>query len=349
MKVWVEALTPKQVLLFSYLQDELPCEVFLTTRDYDLNVDLARALWRRFYVIGAYGGASLSGKLRQSLRRSRELLKIAEAERPDVHVTFVSPDSTRVAFGLQVPIIAATDSPHSDAVSRLTLPLSRSVVIPRFLESDFSAYAKLTNLVAFNGLFELASIFRNEPREEVVRELGLEPYGYVLVRLGEHKSYYYSKPERALGTPLGISRWVLRETGLKVLIYPRYSDQRRAVEAALRSWGQRVVVLERSTDFLSLEFFASLVITGGGTMATESALLGTPAISTFPGKLKVFEYLKSLRFPIYELPRNAGELRRLLSLGSRPRDWRSVSRRLRGAFEDPVKVIASATLSVASK
>ncbi|MEM0093292.1 MAG: DUF354 domain-containing protein [Thermofilum sp.] len=347
MKVWVEALTPKQVLLFSYLQGELPGEAFLTTRDYDLNVELAQALWRRFYVVGAYGGASLEGKLRQSLYRSRRLLEIVKSEEPDAHVTFASPDSVRVAFGLRIPIVAATDSPHSDAVSRLTLPLSRAVVVPKFLESSFSAYAKLTEIVKFEGLFELARILRGEPREKHVVELGLEPYRYALVRFGEQKSYYYPSAERALSDPLNITRWILQKTDLKVLAYPRYPDQKEAVRRTLERWSQRVIVLERPVDFLSLEFYAALVVTGGGTLATEASLVGTPALSTYPGRLEVFEYLKSLRFPLYQLPQPAWRLGSLLSRGAEPRDWRAVRRRLQQLFEDPVKVIVSAVLSAA--
>lgn len=349
MKVWVEALTPKQVLLFSYLQGELSGEVFLTTRDYDLNVQLARTLWHRFYVVGVYGGASLEGKLRQSLYRSRRLLEIVKSEKPDVHVTFVSPDSARVAFGLRIPVVAATDSPHSDAVSRLTLPLSRAVVVPKFLENSFSAYAKLTEIVRFEGLFELAHILRGQPREERVLELGLEPYRYVLLRPGEQKSYYYPRSERGLSDPLNIARWILRETDLKVLVYPRYPDQKEAAKRVLGDWSQRVVLLEKPADFLSLEFYAVLVVTGGGTLATEASLLGTPALSTYPGRLEVFDYLKRMRFPLYQLPQPIERVGSLLSRGARPRDWQSVRRRLQQLFEDPVRVIAAATLSAAGQ
>lgn len=349
MKVWVDALTPKQVLLFSYLQGELPGEVFLTTRDYDLNVELAKVLWRRFYVVGVHGGASLTGKLRQSIYRSSQLLRVVEAERPDVHVTFVSPDSVRVAFGLRIPVITSTDSPHSDAVSRLTLPLSKSVVIPKFLESEFSAYAQLTSIVKFKGFFELAYILRGEPRENHVREFGLEPYRYVLVRLGEHKSYYYPKAERALSAPLNIARQILAKTDLRVLLYPRYPEQRQVAEKALKKWSQRVIMLDRPADFLSLEFFAAFVVTGGGTMATEASLLGTPALSTYPGRLEVFEYLKSLGFPLYQSSQLGGDISRILARGFKPRSWRAVRRRLQELFEDPIKVIALATISATQK
>ncbi len=343
MKVWVEALTPKQVVLFSYLQAELPGEVFLTTRDYDLNVELARRLWRKFYVVGRHGGRSLAGKLGQSIGRLRRLAQIALSEAPDVHLTFVSPDSSRVAFGLRIPVVAATDSPHSDAVNRLTLPLSKLVVAPSFIARELSAYAGLTTITAFEGVFELARVFRGEgPRERYVEELGLEPLNYAVVRLGEEKSYYYPSRRAAFETPLRLAAHLLRSTSLNLLVYPRYPDQARAARRALAPWAGRVKFLEKPTDFLSLEFYAVFVITGGGTMATEAALLGTPAVSTYPGRLSVFEYLRAKGLPLYQPPLSRGQLSLLVRQGRRPRSWEQVLARLRETFQDPIGVLADA-------
>jgi len=349
VKVWVEALTPKQIVLFSYLQEELSGEVFLTTRDYDLNVELAHRLWRKFYVVGRHGGRSLAGKLRQSLERSHRLAQIALIESPDVHVTFVSPDSSRVAFGLSIPIVAATDSPHSDAVNRLTLPLSKLAVIPSFTAQELSTYAGLTNFVTFEGVFELARVFREkEPREHHARELGLEPLGYAIVRLGEEKSYYYYLSRRAaLDAPLQLATYLLKTTDLDLLVYPRYPDQARAARHALAPWAKRVKFLEGPTDFLSLEFYAVLVVTGGGTMATEASLIGTPAVSTYPGRLSVFEYLKARGFPLYQYPLSTDQLGRLVRRGRQPRSWEQVLARLRGLFQDPVRVLADAVHAAA--
>lgn len=343
MKIWVEALTPKQVVLFSYLQAELPGEAFLTTRDYDLNVELARKLWRKFYVVGGYGGRSLSGKLKQSIERSRRLAQIALSEAPDVHVTFVSPDSSRVAFGLGIPIVTATDSPHSDAVNRLTLPLSKLTVVPSFAAQELSAYAGLTSFVVFEGVFELARVFRVEgPREHYAEELGLEPFDYAVVRLGEEKSYYYPSRRAALEAPLRLAVHLLKSTDLDLLVYPRYPDQARAARLALAPWAQRVKFLQKPTDFLSLEFYAVLVVTGGGTMATEAALLGTPAISTYPGRLSVFEYLKAKGFPLHTPPLSRRQLSLLVRQGRQPRSWEQVLAHLKETFQDPIRVLAGA-------
>lgn len=347
MKVWVEALTPKQILFFSYLQSELgPDNVFLTTRDYDLNSGLATQLWRKQYVVGRYGGATLVSKFRESLRRQRALLSIVEREKPDVHVTFVSPDSARVAFAAGIPIISASDSPHSDAVSRLVIPLSRAFVTPSFLEVFFDKYRGLTQIITFNGVFELAWVLREKPDERVPRELGLEPFNYVLIRPGEHKSYYYPDAERALTTPLWIAKLALRKTSLTVLVYPRYPDQARFFTRTLSTWRDRVKVLDRPAHFVSLEFYARAVVTGGGTIATEASLLGTPAVSTYPGRLEVHEYLRGLGFPIFTVSEAVKRIDSILS--ARPSEA-SRLRFLEKAKElmgDPILVLAETVRAI---
>ncbi len=341
MKVWVEALTPKQVLLFSYLQGELKGgEVFLTTRDYDFNVELASRLWKKYYVVGRYGGVEPHEKFYESINRQKVLTKIVLSERPDLHVTFVSPDSTRVAFALRVKTITSSDSPHSDAVSRLAIPLSRKFITPVFLSKHFECYKDLTEIVTFNGLFELAWVLREKPDKRVPLELGLEPFNYVLVRPGEQKAYYYPDPREATSTPLRIIRQVLEQTSFDVVVYPRYPDQARFFGKTLSRWSTRVKILEKPTHFVSLEFYARLVVSGGGTMATEAALLGTPSVSTYPGKLEVHEYLRGQGFPLFKAPVNPRVIGRIISREPSEEERQVYLKRVQSLMEDPIKVFS---------
>lgn len=339
MRVWVEALTPKQILLFSYLQGVLGKEnVFLTTRDYDLNRQLAQRLWSRYFVIGRYPGATPLAKLGESTRRQEALIRLVRSENPDVHVTFVSPDSTRVAFGLGIPIITSSDSPHSDAVSRLTIPLSRKFITPSFLAKEFDKYHAITEIVGFNGVFELAWVLRETPDIRIPRELGLEPFRYVLVRPGEQKAYYYPDKRGALTLPLSITRLILKTTDLEVLLYPRYRDQAAFFRKTLSEYKDRLKILNQATSFVSLEFFARIVVTGGGTLATESALLGTPAIVTYPGEVETHNFVKSKGFPLFTTPIHLTLLNRLLLHEPKIEERKRYLKKTRRMFEDPIHV-----------
>ncbi len=292
--VWFEALTPKQALLFSIVAREYGGPAYITTRHYDVVEGIPARYGVESVAVGEYGGSTLEEKLSSSIRRMEGLLRLALERRPEVHVTFVSPDSTRVAFGLGIPVITMSDTPHSASVSRLSIPLARVHLAPEFLLESFSAYRGLVELVGFRGVFEMAWISRFKPSLEPLRGLGLEPFEYVFLRPPESKAYYYggrgSGPEEAV---YRIAVEALRR-GYRVLLYPRYPEQR----ARYRALGG-VVFLEKATDTLSLEYYSKLVVTGGATMATEAALMGTPSLYLFPRSVEVPSYVASLGFPVY--------------------------------------------------
>jgi predicted glycosyltransferase len=339
-KVWVEALTPKQILLFSYLQQELPnIDFYLTSRDYDLNRELAKELWRKVYIVGKHGGATPYSKVRETIRREEKLLTIAREEEPDLHLTFASPDSTRVAFGLQLPVVSCNDTPHSTIVSRLVIPLSSDFIAPQPVAPFFQHYEEFTRIHVFRGVFEYAWVSRFKPSEDILRDYSVEPFNYVFIRPGEQKAYYYRDAIAATILPLKIARHLLRRSSLKLLIYPRYKEQYILYKRELKDTGGRVTFIEKPGVFLNLEYFARLVVTGGGTIATESALLGVPSLTTFPRELEVHTYLREKGFPVYRYT-GLHIIERLLSTKEDIYDREVFLQKARKMFEDPVARIA---------
>ena len=49
---------------------------------------------------------------------------------PDIAISFCSPEAARISFGFGIKHIAFCDSPHANAVMRLTLPLIQKLLIP---------------------------------------------------------------------------------------------------------------------------------------------------------------------------------------------------------------------------
>jgi len=347
-RLWLEALTPKQALLFSLVALEYGAgRSYITTRMYDVVSGIPRRHGVAVFEVGSYGGSTLREKLLSSIERQRRLVDLAVRERPSVHVTFVSPDSTRVAFGLGIPVVTMSDTPHSGAVSRLSIPLASVHIAPRVVLGDFSEYSGLARLVGFEGVFEAAWVRRFIPDPGVPRALGLRRWGYVLIRPPESKAYYYR------GVSGGAEEAAYRVAaealgrGLDVLVYPRYPEQR---EAFSRLGGGRgsVVFLEEATDALSLEYYARLVVTGGATMATESALLGTPSIYLFPRRLKVPSYVAEKGFPLHHVVDPGEAVKKAVELMGGEYERERYLERSRRVFEDPVPVILEAVKDLSS-
>jgi hypothetical protein len=104
------------------------------------------------------------------------------------------------------------------------------------------------------------------------------------------------------------------------VVLARNEEQRRAI-AALRL--ERVVTPSRAVDGRSLVAFADLLVSAGGTMNREAAVLGTPVWSIFEGRLGAVD----------ELLLREGRLRRLrdaaeIEVANKPEGgWRNRVRR----------------------
>ena len=141
MKIWFEALTGKQAMLFHHLANELEKdehEVLITSRPYEIdrsNGNLDR-LGRKHISIGEYGGASLKDKLVKGSLRIVELAQVVEEYQPDILISFPSPDAFRTAFGLGIPSIQINDTPHAVAVGKLTISLANALVHSEAVPSE---------------------------------------------------------------------------------------------------------------------------------------------------------------------------------------------------------------------
>jgi len=310
MKLWLDALTPKQGRLLAFIARELSSrghKTLVTARLYDYTIATMKRCSVEPIVVGVYGGASLRGKLEADVERMRLLLEVV-GDDFDVLVAYVNPSAARVAFGLGKPYVALTDSPHSRAVSLLSLPLASHVVYPSCIpRTEFEHYVDVrrTKLVPYVGVDEVLWLREFVSSKSILAELGLEELEYVVVRPPEIWASYHPGSPGELW--LGIVEGLVRR-GYTVVYMPRYG----AEDPLLRRVEGRVVVpdYEKGVDGPSLEFFAAAVVTGGATMARESALLGTPGITLYPGKLYVNEFVSSLGLPLHRAssPRQVAEI-----------------------------------------
>jgi predicted glycosyltransferase len=133
LKIWFDILTPKQVMFFRRAVNLLKKsghDVLCTSRKYREAVELARIKKLDLIPIGSHGGADRYHKLRESAHRTYELTEVIKQFEPDAAITFSSPEGSRVAFGLGITHIGFNDSPHAEAVAKLTIPLTSKLHCP---------------------------------------------------------------------------------------------------------------------------------------------------------------------------------------------------------------------------
>ncbi|MBC8250725.1 MAG: DUF354 domain-containing protein, partial [Candidatus Nitrosopelagicus sp.] len=143
MKIWFDILTPKQYLFFEYFIQKLrkKYKIISTSRKYEQVNGIKKFGSINPIIIGKHGGRKNVNKLLASLDRSKLLTKKIEKSKPNLLVSFCSPEASRVAYGLGIPHISFSDSPHAEAVMRLSLPYATKLLTPWiFPKTDFTAY-----------------------------------------------------------------------------------------------------------------------------------------------------------------------------------------------------------------
>ena len=349
MRIIIDILTPKQCMLFSKLTEELKRrghEVFNVSRKYREVINLLRLKRLEAKIIGEHGGKELVEKLKASAHRILGLTSYLEEVDPDVAVSFSSPEMARASYGLGVPHICINDSPHAEAVARLTIPLSIKLLGPKIIPKK--AWIKYgisaERIKQYDALDPWAWLKDFTPNKDVIRELGLSPSKLILTFRPEEEyaAYLLGKRWEKTGIIQMMKRILSERDDVQIVAIPRYTEQ---IEALHRSMKDRIIICRSSIDGPSLLHYTSIFIGGGGTMTTEAALLGVPTFSCYPGEpFIVLKYLVRKRLVRLERNLEALAMRILAALDNieyEKKRQAERAKRIVEKFEDPIEVIVT--------
>jgi predicted glycosyltransferase len=300
VKIWVDINTPKQALFFMpvirALEKDLD-EVFVTTRVYPQATQMLELLNIQAEVIGEHGGADLKSKLIADSKRIIDLTERVTNFNPDVLLSFVSPTAARVAFGLKIPHVTCSDSPHSFWVSKLVLPIVDFLVTSEYIPlKEWTRYGITADrIIRYKALDQATWVRGFMPDPSVPEKLGV-PQDFkghiVTVRIEEAQaSYLLGKASEKVPSLLPlIDHLANKHPDVEVFVLPRYPEQ-ASILKDLHKDSKNIHVITEVVDATSLIAQSSLFVGAGGTMNAEAVLLGTPAIMTFEDPLVVYNWL----------------------------------------------------------
>jgi len=235
-------------------------------------------------TVGRHGGAGLKEKLLASTRRIERLVTFIDETGPDLCISFSSPEAARSAFGLGMPHLCVSDSPHAESVSRLTVPLSHVLFTPSAIPVNaWTKYGILRRkIVRYDALDPVVWLRDFKPNPRVLGQLGLDPERRIVVlRPEEAQAAYLHGIALARGLITSVSNALARRfKDVQVVLLPRYND----AEAHRKRASEKVVVPRYVVDSASLLSYSALLVGAGGTMTAEAALLGVPSISCYPSE-----------------------------------------------------------------
>lgn len=338
-------LTPKQVNFFKPVVDELEKrkhKVFCTSRRYREVEQLAKLKGMNIQTVGEHGGESLHGKLVASATRVRELTDEVEKFNPDVLTSFSSPEAARVAFGLKIKHVGFNDSPHAEAVCRLSIPLMSKLMCPWIIPArEFTKYGISKKSIIHYRALDPAIWLKHSKPEHV--DLGLDSDKKTITfRLEESKAAYQNTNTISYGL---LDALIKNFNDCNIVVLGRYSDQ---VTELKDRCGGNAIVMDHVVDGTSLLTETDIFVGSGGTMNCEASLLGIPNISYNMQNIAVNRFLagKGVSYSCTSVDDAIKLVRKMLKNENIRKSIEKKGKRLLAQMEDPknkiVKVLEQA-------
>lgn len=341
LSVLVSIHHPAQAHFYRPIVEELADrghDVYVCVRDKEMTCALLDAFGIEYAVL-ASARESVPGKLLMQLEYEYRLLQVARQVRPDVITSIGGIEISHVA-----PLVGAKTIAFDDTAARtaqlVTAPSLDVVCTPAAFNRPVRGERR-----PYDGYHELAYLHpdRFDPDPAVLRDCGLEPDDtYFVVRFAAFDAHH-DVGEHGFGSEA--KRRLVQELADHGTVYV-------SSETPLDLGPEAVnlpVPPHRIHDLLA---FADLYVGDSGTMATEAAMLGTPAVRTSSmakeDDLSNFVELEEEYGLLYSYSETEATLEQVRSLLDQPALSAAFDRRRQQLLEDKIDVTAFAVRELES-
>jgi len=238
-------------------------EVLITATDKDIALRLLDIYGFDYIKLGSYGKSLVQKAINLPLIDIK-MYRAIKPFNPDIILGFGSIRGSHVAAVLRKTSINFEDTEHSMEQIRLYLPFVSAVLTPQAFRRDLGK-----KQIKFNGYMELAYLHPNyfKPDPSVLDELGLSKGDTFIVLRFVSWTASHDIGQKGIRNRVNFVK-ELEKYGT-VLI-----TSEGKLEKELRQY-QVKIPPEKIHDLL---YYATLYVGEGATMASEAAVLGTPAI-----------------------------------------------------------------------
>ena len=268
MKILFDLGHPAHVHYFKNLIELLEKndhKVLVIARKKDVTQELLKN-YKIPYKSRGKGSKTLIGKFFYLFKTNFKLYHYSKLFQPDIFVSFASPYAAQIAFYFNKPHIAFTDTENAKLGIAAFLPFTNAVITPKSFKSTLGK-----NHIKFDGYMENTYLHPNyfKPSVKILEKLNLSVgERYVVLRL---VSWNASHDVGQKGFSSKILINLLDEIKNHAKVFISAEDK---IPNVLKKY-QLTINPNEIHDVLS---FADLFIGEGATMASESAIMGTPSI-----------------------------------------------------------------------
>ncbi|MDD5011861.1 MAG: DUF354 domain-containing protein [Phycisphaerae bacterium] len=240
-------------------------EVAVTARDKEIVIELLNLYGIEHTVLSSIGKGKLS-LLSELVKRDYKLWRFCRQFKPDVLTAIGGVFAAHAGFFCRKPVIVWDDSEHAKISHKLTFPFAAAVYTPDCYSINLGP-----KQIRYAGCHELAYLHPNRftPDKNILKDMGVNPdEKYCLIRFVSWQAHH----------DIGQHGFAANSKIQFVNEISKYAKVYITSEAELpKELGEyRLKIPVHQIHHLMA--FASLCVTEGATMASESALLGVPAI-----------------------------------------------------------------------
>jgi hypothetical protein len=287
MRIWIDLDNSPHAHFFPPIirrLEEAGYSVVLTARRFGQVEEIAQSHGLHPVVIGRHRTPHFFlTRAMATIVRAVRLAVFARDSRPAIAVNHGSRAQVIAAWLLRMPVMTIYDYEfvYSELFSRMATKLLLPETIPTLTLQR--QHVNIKKVIRYPGFKEnvYLSGWHNSPG--VMEELQLDPNRLIItVRPPATWAHYQDPLSEVLFRAL-VER-LRDDQDAQVIVLPRTREQGEQLK---RFYGMRCApfrVSDKSVDALSLMAHSDAVLSGGGTMAREAAIIGIPAYSLFAGK-----------------------------------------------------------------
>jgi len=284
MRIWIDLANSPQVLFFRPLIPELKKqghEITITSRHFAQTIELADQYGLEHTPIGGHGGKKISNIGVELIKRAWLLMQFAKDKRFDLAISHNSYAQALAAKALRIPFVTSMDYEYQPA-NHLCFRLARKVVVPVFFPDEELKRFGVTNkkLVRYPGTKEEVYLSDFSPQMEFLGAINFPKEKILVIMRPPGTWALYHHFENPL-FDLALEH-VASRSDTQIIFLPRIASQADSVNELGYT---NIYIPPRAMDGPNLMYHADVVISGGGSMNREAAVLGTPTYSLFKGKL----------------------------------------------------------------
>ena len=278
-------------------------KVQIVTRNKEMTLELLDAYNFEYINMGKHHKSTLS-KGFNLLSTDYKLYKIAKKFQPDVLIGIMDMYSAHVGKLINKPVVIFSDTEHGNIYNKLTFPFATAICTPSCYKKDLGP-----KQIRYNGYHELAYLHPNyfEPDPSVLDELELkEGERFIIMRFVAWDANHDAGHK-------GISMEMRRGFVSELEKYGRVLITSESELPAEFEPYRVKVAPEKMHDLL---YYAALYVGEGGTMASESGILGTPSvyISSLVGTMGNFEELEGKYGLVYSYSNHINALKSAINI-----------------------------------